>query len=85
MKQELEKIIKQALVDGTNHDITSQEIILDATKKIENVYGLFIESLKEANELNSRLLQEGLNKDNEILKLKQKVEFCVQELSLKND
>ncbi len=85
MKQELEKIIKQSLVDGINHDITSQEIISDATNKITEVYKPIVNSLKEATELNSRLLQEGLNKDNEILELKQKVEFCVQELSIKND
>lgn len=85
MKQELEKIIKQALVDGVNHDITSQEIISDTTNKITEVYKPIVNSLKEATELNSRLLQEGFNKDNEILELKQKVEFCVQELSIKND
>lgn len=78
MKAEVESIIKQALVDGHDHEITSMEIIILSAEKIRSLYKPLITSLEESNKLVTNLQLEAQD-------LKIKIDFLMQELALKEN
>jgi predicted nucleic acid-binding Zn-ribbon protein len=73
MDQELEKIIQNAIRYKENADYLDSSIVLIATKEIKKLYEPIVNSLKEANDQNSNLLQEKLKLENVISELKKMV------------
>jgi len=78
MKRDLEHIVLQALIDSINPDSTSQEVVTNTVEKIRKLYEPTLKSLEESNKLVTNLQLEAQE-------LKVKIDFLLQELSLKED
>lgn len=67
---DLKQIIAQAIQAKSTNEASYSSILIVAVTQIEEIYAPIVNSLKEANEQNTNLLQDKLKLENDILAYK---------------